>query len=270
MDYDCSVSILKNQSAAVVMLSCDAYEDLWPSAVNNLLHNWSDLGLQMFFVSNLKPMKVPEVSNIRTGLDENWSNSLRIALEQIEEKYVFLLLDDLHLISKPTQYDLIGMLEALKDNNLSTMHFRPVPPNQMIERSKKWSRYPNGYPYSCNVNALWKKADLLKVLAYGESAWDFEINGSKRLSKIGSAGHMNEFVFQFLNLVEKGNWTEKILILNEQYDIGLDINSRPIPSKVHRIRKNVISAYFNFCLKRIPYIWRVNLSEKIKKILISY
>lgn len=264
------VNIGETDSAAVVMLSCDAYADLWPTAIKNLVSNWEGSGFKLYFVSNKKEINSSQVQNILTGADENWSNSLRIALQQIEEDNIFLLLDDLYLISKPDKKDLFRMLEILSKNNLSTIHFRPVPPNQSMKAGGDWSVYPRGYPYSCNVNALWGKNDLLKVLAYGESAWEFEINGSYRLSRIGDAGHMNEYIFEFLNLVEKGRWTDNIVSLDLKYGIGIDVNSRTKPNRNLRLKNRIITSYFNFCLNKVPYTWRTTLVNKIKKILVSY
>ena len=76
--------------------------------------------------------------------------------------------------------------------------------------------------------SIWKKSVLQDLLEEGESAWDFEINGSKRAYKYdGFYAVYNDFI-NYENGIIKGKWRRSIINKKNIYDLKSKDLSRPI------------------------------------------
>ena len=75
---------------------------------------------------------------------------------------------------------------------------------------------------------IWKKSILKDLLKEGESAWDFEINGSKRAYKYdGFYAVYNDFI-KYKNGIIKGKWRRSIVKNHANYGLKIKDLSRPI------------------------------------------
>ena len=77
-------------------------------------------------------------------------------------------------------------------------------PKADIFKNNHFSEYLKGAPYRVTVNGIWKKKVLLNLLYQYERAWEFETNGSYRSQKYENFFGLNESLFEFINIVEKG------------------------------------------------------------------
>jgi hypothetical protein len=245
-------------SRAIVVLSCDKYSDLWSPVMNNLICMLSDIPLDKYLVTNEIIPQIPGVKVIPTGPDRDWSTSLKTALKQIPEKSILLILDDMALFSKPSYGDLESSFEILEANKLGALHPRPVPPQRhWHENNDKWYEYSKFDSYTSNVYAFWDKDLLEKLVVEGESAWDFEVHGTKRLNKLSRVGALKKAILDCSNLVIKGKWAQDICEVNSQLDLGLDLNSRERSTKnrwVHTIRNGLFDLIFNFFPRRLQSV----------------
>jgi hypothetical protein len=186
-----------------------------------------DVPLDKYLITNEIIPQIPGVKIIPTGPDRDWSTSLKAALKQISEKSILLILDDMALFSKPSFGELENSFEVLEVNNLGALHPRPLPPQRhWHEDFDVWYEYSNLDSYTSNVYAFWDKDLLEKLIIEGESAWDFEVYGSKRLNKLARVGALKKEILDCSNLVIKGKWAKDVRELNSQLDLGLDLNSR--------------------------------------------
>src|SRR4051812_34190100 len=82
---------------AIVIPSCDKYEDLWVAAFEFLRRRWPACPFQVFLISNHLECTSHEITTVKVGLDQGWSANLINALDFIPHDYVFLVLDDLFI-----------------------------------------------------------------------------------------------------------------------------------------------------------------------------
>ena len=85
---------MKNKELAVLVLSCDAYKDLWAPYMQLFHKYWKDSQLNFYFCSDTLKAEDPSFTDIPVGKPVEWSARLLYAVERIKEPYVLLLLDD--------------------------------------------------------------------------------------------------------------------------------------------------------------------------------
>ena len=64
-----------NSNLAVLVISCDAYSDLWSPFFKLYFRYWSDNKFDTFLLSNFKKYSDSRVGSIIVGEDKSWSNN---------------------------------------------------------------------------------------------------------------------------------------------------------------------------------------------------
>lgn len=92
-------------------------------------------------------------------------------------------------------------------------------------------KIPRVTPYKTStMPCIWKKSVLKDLLREGESAWDFEIKGSKRAYEHdGFYAVYNNFI-SYKNVIIKGKWRKSIIRKHNNYNLNLKDLSRPVMS----------------------------------------
>ena len=81
------------RDVAVLIIGFDGYKDVWDSYFELLEKYWSDRPKTYLATGELRP-NYNNVTVISAGKDAEWSKKAMAALQQIEEEYVILLLED--------------------------------------------------------------------------------------------------------------------------------------------------------------------------------
>ena len=76
--------------------------------------------------------------------------------------------------------------------------------------------------------SIWKKAILKDLLKRGESAWDFEIKGSKRAYKYDKFYAVYNDFITYENGIIKGKWRRSIVNNSNNYGLNIKDLTRPI------------------------------------------
>lgn len=169
-----------NKKMSIVVLSCDAYSDLWDDFFNLKEKYWSKCNFQCYLVNNSKRYNRDGVIVINGG-DGNWNSRFRVAIEQIESSYICTFLED-YFISALIDNNLINeLLDFSEEHKVSFLNLGDVfghiinlknkeyfSPNQII--------IPKHLKYGVDTaGAIWDKNYLLHKLGNGDySAWQFE------------------------------------------------------------------------------------------------
>jgi hypothetical protein len=235
-----------------VILSCDKYSDIWNPVVTNIKSNLPKCRYPLYLVTNEREFIYPGVINVKTGPDADWSTSLKIALSEIPERELLILLDDMPLHESPTLERIDEAFSLLSLHNLGTLHPRPVPPIRRWNKDHQtWFEYSHKDSYTCNVFAIWKKEVLEQILVEGESPWEFEMLGSERLNTIARSGALKTNLLNYANLVIKGMWDPKVAKLEFDLRLGLDLSKRKIISKFS-IKRILADSLFRIVQKYLP------------------
>ena len=213
----------------IVVISCDNYSDVWPHFFTNFFKNWEDCPLEIYLISNKKTFNHEKVKNINIGEDISWSANLKKGIKILKKEYVILLIDDL-IINKTISKDYFNKISNwLKFNNPNYLRlhisFKPDYYDSLI------GTLPKKSPYKISLMpSIWNRSFLSKILKSGESAWEFEIKGSKRAYSYDKFFSTHDQFISYENSIIKGKWQRHIarklkinknlrpvMSLNEQY-----------------------------------------------------
>ena len=129
---------------AVLVMSCDAYEDIW-CAFYTLFNKYWKCPYKVYFGSETKDNK--NFTTIKT--QGSWTSRVRQTLEQLDTKYVIFLLDDFFL-RKQVRQDIIDSAVAQFDDNTAVFNFELNKDTKTIESSlKSFTKSP--FPLISNI-----------------------------------------------------------------------------------------------------------------------
>jgi hypothetical protein len=170
---------------AVLVMSCDAYADLWEPFYRCFERYWPDCPCPIYHVGNHRPAPRANVESILVGDDAGWSAALRRALQSVQEPYLIIFPED-RLITEPVSTALIArMLDAAQRLGASSISLEasPLPDHGLTdpELATLIGAFQPGTLYSAStVAGLWNRDAMFDVARDDEDAWQFEIRGSTR------------------------------------------------------------------------------------------
>lgn len=232
---------MKNK-CSVVVNSCDAFEDLWEPFFVLLKHNWKNCPYDIYLNTEKRKYEDADgkVKSICHESEIAWSDRLISTLKRVNSQYVILLLDDFLVDGNVNQNMIDRCIEYLdKDRKIACFSFYP----------SKWRDIDNGkYPgfelrptcgeYRFNMQAaLWRKRDLLHILAKNETPWQTEERGTFRARVLMPKREFYAikkdedlpFFYEYGGAIHRGMWTEDTPALLEKYGIkGINFDIRGI------------------------------------------
>ena len=110
---------MNKEKLAVLILSCDKYNDLWDGYYYQFVKNFK-LDLPIYFSSNqLSPSwSDSKIKIIYTGPEKNWGENFKKAVRQVNSHYILVTLEDLYICSTidSNGFDLVqSMLKYQQD-----------------------------------------------------------------------------------------------------------------------------------------------------------
>ena len=179
-------------SIPLIVSSCDKCSDLWQPFFYLIKKNWPDFNRKVYLCTDTKTYACEGLDiacPLRMPSGSTWSENLIALLKGIDEEYVLLMLEDFWLKEKVDAMQLHQCEEIM--NNDSSIGFIclvhqlvPSPENPTSEKYSNLIEYGRHTPYRVTTQAgLWRRDYLLSLLRKHESAWWFEMFGSKRSSR---------------------------------------------------------------------------------------
>ncbi len=207
---------------AFVIASCDKYSDLWEPLFGQIFKHWPDNSYQIYLIANHKKFNHPRVVTLLAGDDLDWSSTVIHSINQLTEQYVLFWVDDAFL-SEDVDVDRVNTLVTwIVDGDHNFLRMRPNP------RPKSWLRNDIGIldhkqAYRVSLfSTLWKMDILKEILRQGESAWQFEVDGSARSQKFEHFYCTRDEVFKYWHGVERGIWI--LPTVNQLRQLGFTID----------------------------------------------
>lgn len=240
---------------SIVMMSCDKYKCLTPAF---------EACLDKYYPGH------PEIHHIYG--DDIWSRRLRTALQNIQDDYVLVMLDDM-LVREPVNIDLINdALETLKSNKKIAVvnfehNYRPALPY-----SNNWvaQKHNQMYLHSCQPS-LWRRTALINNLQKNEDAWSWEmtwinnqwiylINNGPEIINIGRTNDLNWGV-------SRGKLTPEF----KQFLINEDLYSDEIKEVFRPVKLTLITPYYKTLneIKELANILKPQLTDEVEWIIID-
>ena len=218
-----------SKDCSLLISSCDSYDDLWRPFFTLLKKNWPDCAYKKYLITENKKFDDLNVLSLSLGLNLSWSSLLIKALDKIETPYVLLMLEDFFIHSKVDNKLIQDLLQTAISKNMNLLRLNPRPgPTRIIPNVCEFGILNANSPYRVSTQgSIWKKSHLRKLIVEGESAWEFEINGTTRSSEYDnyfcvwkdclSYGH---------HVVERGKWFPWELWKYKRKNIGIDLKAR--------------------------------------------
>ncbi len=184
---------------AVLMSSCDTYEDLWNPFFACFDKFWKDIPYPVYLNTETKiyddsnnTFKVTTL-NLDKRLTKmggggiTWSKRFAKVLDRIEEEYIFLVLDDYFLCDHINNAYLEQIMDMMdQDKSIASFQLygtrtRNKNPGQyVVSDSLQFALIHEKGWKTHFIPTVWRKSVLKKWLRPWESIWGFEGYGSKR------------------------------------------------------------------------------------------
>lgn len=264
-----AVSLRAPPSAcSLLIMSCDAYADLWRPFFTLLRRHWPDCPFRIYLGAEAIRCPDPNIASLNsTAGGRNWSGRLIDYLHNLQTPYVIIMLDDFFLRRRVSTDQVMHCLNFASSRHAVQVRLIPRPgPTHRIPDEPIVGECAPGLSYRLSTQAaIWDRFQLLSLLRSGESIWDFEHNGNVRISAaehgfyaVRKAALPYDGSFSH-HVVEKGKWfpLEKWIFASKR--IGCDFSQRGTLPWRH-----ALLCYFarGVDLLASPLPWR--LSKRIK------
>ena len=173
----------------LIVSSCDKCSDLWQPFFTLVKKYWTGFDRKVYLCTDSKAFEYKGIdieSPLRMPQGSTWSENLMTLLKQIKEDYVLFMLDDFWLKTK-VNLELLNRCEDIIKNDsevgfICLIHQQePSADNPVSKKYPELIEYGRKTPYRVTTQAgLWRRDYLLSLLRKHESAWWFEMFGSKR------------------------------------------------------------------------------------------
>ena len=235
---------MRNNDLAIVVLSCDKFSSLWPLFFKRLDKNFPINCAKVYLLSNYVDLKVKSshlVHVVCVGKDISWSANLRKLLIGISEPNVLLLMDDAPLSEAIETEDFQFFYSSFIEHKMNYLNLKASPaPNRDVGRHYGEIRPTTGYRTAV-IPSFWRKDILLDLLKDDESAWQFEVYGSKRSERYQGFFSVRKPLIVFDHIVIKGKIDRSIYtkLKNNDELLGIDF---PVMSLSEHVREKASGA----------------------------
>ena len=161
------------EGAAILVVSCDAYQDLWYPFFHCFFKYWPDCPYPIYLGSNFASYKDARVIPLPIGNDVDYSSNLLKMLEGIDHEFILLWIEDRVLMAMVDRARIQHLVISAKNRDAGYVRFIPLWPYAVLKDStEEIGEISRGHKYRISMTvALWKKEVLMKLLCPGESAW---------------------------------------------------------------------------------------------------
>ena len=222
-----------NSSCAVVISSCDAYSDLWPSFFHFFFKYWPSALTPVYLIANERSYRDPRVKTIQIGPDQQWGSNTRAAISMIDAEFVMLLLDDFFFDAPFREADFQTAMAQMKAEGGRLLEMR-LHGSVGTPVSNTWFRRADPSNLCAGINSnVWQRDLLLEISQPGLNIWQCESLVRKKLRE----GEQNFFfmkedapkLISFVEGVRGRFWKPDGLAYLQANCIQPDLKWRPCP-----------------------------------------
>ena len=180
MIFDSSATSETNKKEiAVLVNSCDFYEEAWPYFFNLYFKYFAVCNPFLTFSTYLNTENLSYGDDRVIVLNSKsvaWSSRLIDSLNKITQDYVVLLLDDFFIMKSVDLAELSRIYDIMKSNQIDAFYFKHITGQE--SNCVYFNRYvkmnPNKKYFMSFQACIWKKNSLINVLKEGLNPWEIE------------------------------------------------------------------------------------------------
>ena len=208
------VNKMQNDIVMIIM-SCDAFSDLWDGHIKLLGQNWNNRGMKTVIVTDKKTDK--SYDGVDVFFPENcadWSDRLKAAATFYDANYYFVTLDDYYIINRINNTRIQELFRIVKEEKVDYMRLFKHPVRATGEKfaSRDDLHFiKTEEMYSVNLySGIWKKEFLFSCFGKPLNAWEFEVSLSKKARDYNAKCVVDIAEdFEILDVVRKGKLIRK-------------------------------------------------------------
>jgi hypothetical protein len=219
-----------NPSLGIVIASCDKYSDLWQPLFGQFFKHWPNCPYPIYLVANHQRFEHPQVTTLLAGGDIDWSTTMATAIAQLNHSHLLFWIDDAFLTNDVSNQKMEHLFRFVIEHQIQFLRLRPHP------KPAKWFNKEIGIlnqqaAYRVSLFAtIWSVEMLRNILRPGESAWQFEINGTERSRAYEGFYCTKKDIFRYLHGVERGVWILPTAKKMRHMGYAIDGLKRPVMS----------------------------------------
>jgi hypothetical protein len=246
----------------VLVQSTDAFSDCWIPFFTLLQRYWPDCRHPILLNTETRQfsfagldVRPSQIVNRCTPGWPTWSESLLRGLDLVPTDLVLFMIDDQFICGPVDTVALDAVAERMRARSYTNVtvtehgHHRPATPTE-----DPWllEVHPRARYRVTTAPALWRKEGLKRYLRLRESAWQFEVFGSRRSWKTsdtffianparlttGREGIIPYFQTRYDSGIIKGRWQPEIEPFFRAHGIEIDYRVRgmfkPLPGVVNK------------------------------------
>jgi len=180
-------------------------------------------------ITEEKKANINSVKSLSLGLNKDWSTLMLQSLKEVETPYVLLMLEDFFIRKEVDSEKIISLLKSMEKDNLSMLRLIPRPgPTRPITQERRYGSISANDPYRVSTQgALWKVEVLRTLLKVGESAWEFEINGTIRSKEYQDFVSVYRPVLPYYHhVIQGGKWFPWDAWRFNRMNVGVNLSVR--------------------------------------------
>ena len=253
---------------ALVMTTCDAYQDVAQHFFPILKKFWPSFDLKTYIITETKEINSEDtfINYIFCGNNKMWSERLIDGLKLIEEKYILFVMDDYYFGRMVDNQIFIDIVDFMQQNGIFYYNLKNKNKSSRKFKGKKIGYINKKTNYGVSLQAaVWEKDYLLNLInGLKCSAWEIENYFEKMLlveeGKYFLHGACDlRNVLNIQNAVIKGKWVPSAIKFYRKYDYQIDTSLRGMLPFKDVFRQS----FFTFFSDIIP----IRLRKRIKKML---
>ena len=249
-------------NCSIIFNTCDAYSDLWDGFFCLFKKYWPQYNGEIIFNSEQKKYFDANLNivNVENDRKLSWSERLANAIKQASSDYVLLMMDDFYLkdyvLSKEFETTVEFMMKHRGIKAITYMNEPGIKYEKPVDELKGFfvrSHFAN-YKMTAHIS-LYEKKYLLNILRKGESAWEFEVNGTFR-SWLRGGGFLcprksSDFIFKYDYgaLVVRGMFYLPVKEYFEQNENIVFSTSRQITDKIFDKKRGINFGRFKYPIR---------------------
>lgn len=171
----------------IICVSCDEYADMWPNFFKCKQRYWPDCEFETVLVNNELIVDISGIKVINCGINAQWSTRTRMALEQINTKYVCFMLEDFWISKKVDNSLIAEVLNTMEDDGLK--YYKLDSFSKIKTRHYKSTDHlyeiPSTLKYGISLlTAIWDREYFLQMLGKEDyNPWLFEASRNKEVAQ---------------------------------------------------------------------------------------
>jgi len=240
----------------ILVNTTDSFEDCWNPFFTLFEKYFFDYKGKIYLNTETKEFtfKNLNIISLKNNLiNDTWGNSLKYALNKIEENEILYLQEDYFLNNYVNTDFLHHYFNVFSENRFDCLHLTdqctPGPFLKNTRINNVW-HIEKGAKYRLSTQAaFWKKESLLRLIRPWENGWQFERFGSMRsnlltknimIVNINTSDKKKEEIIPYVFTgIIKGRWNDEVVALFKANSISVDYKQRGFYSD-KKTKKNIL------------------------------